>query len=169
MKTTTVPAQVTTVEDKIAGNLNLAQLLLLAASVFNGFALYIIVPPTMKFSIVKILLCLLVMLVFASLAIRIRGKLIIFWFGLLVRYNIRPRYYVFDKNDSYLRVADAEKAPQVTQVSEKKVRGTVPKLQADLPLLHRVRLETAIADPRAKLTFHTTKKGGLNVRITEIK
>lgn len=169
MKTTTVPAQVTTVEDKIAGNLNLAQLLLLAASVFTGFALYIIVPPTMKFSIPKILLCLVIMLIFALLAIRIRGKLIIFWFGLLVRYNMRPRYYVFDKNDSYLRVTDPEKTMQDTQVYQKEARGTMPRFQADLPLLHRVRLETAVADPRAKLTFRTTKKGGLNVSITEIK
>ena len=74
MKTTTVPAQITTVEDKIAGNLNASQLFLLAVSVFSAFGLYLLFPPSMELTIPKILLCVLSMLFFSSLAIRIRVR-----------------------------------------------------------------------------------------------
>ncbi len=169
MKSTTVPAQVTTVEDKIAGNLNLAQLLLLAASVFTGFALYILVPPGMKFSIPKILLCIVVMLIFASLAIRVRGRILALWIGTMLRYNLRPRYYVFNKNQSYLR-----DIPKKSQEETKTKKADQPeeitmKPKFEIPLPQVVQLETVVADPRARLTFQTDKKGALSVRITEIK
>lgn len=168
MKTTTVPAQVTTVEDKIAGNLNLNQLLLLALSVFVGFALYVVFPPSMKLSIVKVLLCLMVMFVFASLAVRVKGKLIMQWMVLLLRYNLRPRYYLFNKNDAYLRIAMAVKDPPQVPDTVKQ-RKTTAIVRPTLPVLKIVQLQDIITDPRAKLTFHTSKKGGLHVRITEIK
>lgn len=166
MKSTTVPAQVTTVEDKIAGNLNLAQLLLLAASVFTGFALYILVPPGMKFSIPKILLCFVVMLIFASLAIRVRGRILALWLGTMLRYNLRPRYYIFNKNETYLRNVPVK--PKA-ETKTKKTKETTKKPVFDIPLPQVVQLETVVADPRAQLTFQTDKKGALSVRITEIK
>lgn len=168
MKSTTVPAQVTTVEDKIAGNLNLAQLLLLAASVFGGFALYIVVPPMMHFSILKVLLCLAIMLVFASLAIKIRGRILALWIGTILRYNLRPRYYIYNKNDSYLR------QPEEVKKTEKKAKTIIEKEATahrilDIPMTKLVQLETAMADPTAQLAFEANKKGNLHVRITEIK
>ncbi len=169
MKSTTVPAQVTTVEDKIAGNLNLAQLLLLAASVFTGFALYIMVPPTLKFSIIKVILCLVVMLVFASLAIRVRGRILALWIGTMLRYNLRPRYYVFNKNESYLRDVEATKADKQERAKVAKTGETVKQPLMEIPMQKLIQLETAIADPTAQLAFETNKKGGLHVRITEIK
>ncbi len=168
MKTTTVPAQVTTIEDKIAGNLNLSQLLLLAASVFVGFGLYIVVPPSMKFSIPKFLLCLIVMLFFASLSIRIRGKILVRWLGILLRYNLRPRYYIFNKNDLYLRDEGVTVETEVeTAHRAQKTRKEQPHLHIPLPQI--VQLETAMADPLSQLAFETNKKGGIRVRITEIK
>ena len=169
MKSTTVPAQVTTIEDKIAGNLNLSQLLLLAASVFTGFALYIMVPPTMKFSIVKIVLCLVVMLVFASLAIRVRGRILALWVGTMLRYNLRPRYYIFNKNETYLRDIEkpAEDKSEIVKTVQPEEASKRPLL--DIPLPQIVQLETVVADPRAQVAFQTDKKGGLSVRITEIK
>ncbi len=168
MKSTTVPAQVTTVEDKIAGNLNLAQLLLLAATVFGGFALYIVIPPAMHFSIIKVLMCLGVMLVFASLAIRVRGKILMLWIGTILRYNIRPRYYLYNKNDTYLRAPEQvdQEEVQETAATEHEVLAERP---LDIPMPQIVQLESAVSDPRANLAFQTNKKGGLHVRITEIK
>jgi len=48
MKTTTVPAQVTTVEDRLAGNLSLTQLLLLVCPVFVSCLIYVVFPPFIK-------------------------------------------------------------------------------------------------------------------------
>lgn len=169
MKSTTVPAQVTTVEDKIAGNLNLAQMLLLAASVFGGFALYIIIPPSMKFSVVKIILCLTVMLALAALSIRVKGRILALWIGTILRYNLRPRYYIFNKNDSYLRDSEptAKDEPEKAKRQEAETEEKHPLFE--IPMKKLVQLETAMADPTAQLAFETNKKGGLHVRITEIK
>lgn len=169
MKSTTVPAQVTTVEDKIAGNLNLAQMLLLAASVFGSFALYIAIPPTMKFSIVKIVVCLSVMLVLAALSIRVKGRILALWIGTILRYNLRPRYYIFNKNDAYLRDGEplAKDEPEKAKRSEVESESKHPLFE--IPMNKLVQLETAMADPTAQLAFETNKKGGLHVRITEVK
>ena len=53
MKVRSIPAQITTVEDKIAGNLNLTQILLLMIPVFWLMIVYTIFPPYMEFSVYK--------------------------------------------------------------------------------------------------------------------
>jgi len=168
MKSTTVPAQVTTVEDKIAGNLNLSQLLLLAASVFTGFGLYIAVPPSMKFSIPKVILCLLVMLIFASLAIRVKGKILALWIAVILRYNLRPRFYLYNKNSTYLRESETTEEDTV-EATKKERKKTIIEPRSQLALRQVVQLEAAMADPLSQLAFETNKKGGIHVRITEIK
>lgn len=168
MKTTTVPAQVTTVEDKIAGNLNAGQLFLLVLSVLSAFILYIVIPPTMKLTIPKVLLCVLSMLFFASLAIRIRGQILARWIVLIARYNFRPRFYVYNKNDLFLRdikPAEAE-AEEVMETAHKPII-TMPDFY--IPVTKLVELEQSLSDPRSALAFEANKKGGLDVRITEIK
>ena len=168
MKTTTVPAQVTTVEDKIAGNLNASQLFLLAMSVFSGFGLYLLFPPPMKITIPKILLCSLVMLFFASLAIRIRGQILARWLVVIVRYNLRPRLYVYNKNDLFLRDTTQPKE-EVDSVEKKDRKPVVTLSDFQVPVKKLVELEKSLSDPRSALAFETNKKGGLDVRITEIK
>lgn len=168
MKTTLVPAQVTTVEDKIAGNLGLQQLLLLASPVFIGGAMFILLPPFVKVTTLKVVLSTVIFVVCASMAIRIRGKLLIEWAVVLLRYNVRPRYSVYNKNDSYLRQAKndmqevSENEEQVAKV--KKHIPVVPKL----PTPDLARLEAVIHDPRANFSI-SNRKGKLNVHITEIK
>lgn len=169
MKTSMVPAQVTTVEDKIAGNLSLPQLLLLSAPVFIGGGLYILLPPNLKFSFFKLLLNGLIAIGFLAMAVRVRGKLVIAWLVVILRYRLRPRYYVFDKNDIYLRqpvIGPVRPLAIKAGASRSKRRSPAGPV---LPVPEIVRLEGVIADPRAKLSFTSDKKGGLNVRITEIK
>src|SRR5665213_4365185 len=98
MKVTVVPAQVTTVEDRIAGRLGLSQLLLLAAPIFGGSALYIILPPAMNSSAYKLVIIITLMLICSTMAIRIKGKIVLLWLIVILRYRLRPSYYVFNKN-----------------------------------------------------------------------
>ena len=56
MRVTAIPAQVTTVEDRIVGSLNLSQLLLLCTPVFAGGLLYAVLPPMLVISVYKILI-----------------------------------------------------------------------------------------------------------------
>lgn len=170
MKTTTVPAQVTTVEDKIAGSLTLSQLLLLIAPLFIGSAIYLIFPPALHITPLKFIISFLVLAVAALSAIRIKGKLVLFWAVVLIRYAIRPRYHVFNKNDSYLRKTDegpeldAQDTLADTEQSEVK-----PALALELTPLELVRAESLAADPRSKLHFRIHRKGGLRVHVTEVK
>lgn len=168
MKTTTVPAQVTSVEDKIAGSLTLSQLLLLVTPLFVGSAIYVLIPPVARFTPLKLALSLLILAVNGVAAVRIRGKLVLFWAVILTRYASRPRYYIASKNDLYLRErapGDDACAPEVTVPS-----ATLAPLSpaAKLTPLQRLKLEAVIADPRAKLHFRTNRKGNLRVHITEV-
>ncbi|HSX35950.1 MAG TPA: PrgI family protein [Patescibacteria group bacterium] len=168
MKTTTVPAQITTVEDKIAGNLSLSQLLLLAAPAFIGTAIYIILPPTLNISPYKIVCMLVLVAIFGSLAIRVKGKILLLWGIIIVRYNLRPRYYVFNKNDMHLRDAASMKIDEIDDepvVAKQAKHIQLPQLST----ADTVMLEGIIADPKANLRFMTDKKGALNVRFNEVK
>ena len=169
MKSSIVPAQITTVEDKVAGNLSLSQLMLLAAPVFIGSAIYIVLPPVMTAAIYKLVIMCMLVVGFGMLAIRIKGKLLLLWLITIVRYNLRPRFHVFNKNDSYLRDSlvevdtDALAEPVVDEGIE--VRSLIPLLSTRETVL----LEGIIASPGAKLHFVTNRKGALDVRITQSK
>lgn len=168
MKTTLVPAQVTTVEDKITGNLSLQQLLLLASPVFIGGAMFMLMPPFVKVTTLKVVIGTIIFVISASMAIRIRGKLLIEWGVVLLRYNVRPRYFIFNKNDSYLRQSQHDHVEiEERDTVPKKKKKLLPVIQ-NLPTPDIARLEAVIHDPRANFSI-LKKKGKLNVHITEIK
>src|ERR1035437_3790831 len=98
MKITVVPAQVTTVEDRVAGNLGFSQLILFAIPVFGGSLLYAALPPSMSASAYKLVIIGIVAVFNSVLAIRIKGKILLLWMIVLLRYNLRPRFYLFNKN-----------------------------------------------------------------------
>src|SRR6266496_2004404 len=101
MRATTIPAQITTVEDKIAGNLNMTQVALLAVPIIFTAMAYTAFPPTFHFALYKLPLILLVAILCVVLSIRINGKVLISWLVVVLKFNFRPRYYLFDKNDEY--------------------------------------------------------------------
>lgn len=168
MKVTVVPAQVTTVEDRIAGSLGLSQLVLLATPIFGGSALYVVLPPVYHNALYKLIVITLLLLLCGLLAIRIKGKIVLFWLITLLRYNIRPRYYVYNKRSLHGRedyrnraVSEPETAP--TKRSRKKQHIT------HLSMAEIMKLQNIIENPAANLMFETNKKGKLYVRITEVK
>jgi len=166
MKVTVVPAQVTTVEDRIAGNLGLSQLLLLAVPVFGSSALYIILPPIMHGAAYKYAVMLLSLLICSLLAIRIKGKILLFWLAIILRYNLRPRFYVFNK----LSLHGREQYDHAVIVNEDEFSEVlkVAKKPLSLSTAEVVKLEGLLDNPDANLSFEN-RKGGLYVRITEIK
>lgn len=168
MRSTVVPAQVTTVEDRIAGSLGLSQLLLLTMPVFGGSALFVLLPPFFNYATYKIVVIVCFAVLCSLLAIRIKGKILLFWLIALLRYNLRPRYYIFDKNSAHLRDAAPviqDQEPQVEIKPQKKYAAESPQLTtAEL-----VRIEDIIANPQANLHFKTNRKGELNAYITEIQ
>jgi hypothetical protein len=166
VKTSIVPAQITTVEDKVAGNLSLSQLLLLSAPVFAGSAIYIVLPPALSMPLYKTLVAGILAFGFGLLAIRIKGRILLLWVITVGRYCLRPRYFVFDKNSTHLRPQPkrAELSPEhQTDDAEEPEVFMPPQLSTREAVL----LERILTDPKARLHFKTDRKGGLSVRITE--
>ncbi len=168
MKTTIVPAQVTTVEDKVTGNLSLQQLVMLTSPIFFGCVVYVVLPPFFQADAYKITVIVMLFVVFSTLAIRIKGKLLIQWIAVLFRYNSRPRFYIYNKNDTYLRSQNDE-TPTTKVVKKPEAPITEPITREDVAIADKALLEQLMNDPRAKLRFRTNKKGGLDVHIQEVK
>ena len=168
MKITVVPAQVTTVEDRIIGSMGFSQVLLLVVPIFVSAGLYAILPPIMGNAPYKYITMAVVTFVCAVLAIRIKGKIIANWLITIIRYNIRPRYYLFNKNTTALR----ENYNQFREVkADKKVKSEERKrvVMPRLDTMDAARILATIENPAARLQFETTKKGGLHVRLTEVE
>ncbi len=166
MRTTVVPAQITSVEDRIAANLSFKQLLLLIAPVFIGAGLFTFLPPFASFRFYKLAIALAFAAVCIVLAVRVKGRLIIEWIGVLSRYNLRPRIYVFNKNDKHLRHIPKEE-PVEPVVVEKKTKF-IPEPRHSFEVAKVLHFERVVSDPQADFYF-SAKKGGLRVHIKEIK
>jgi hypothetical protein len=166
MKLTVVPAQVTTIEDKIAGNLTLPQLLILSAPVFSSAVFYALLPPTLRVAVYKMVLIGLSFLVCGFLAIRFKGKLIIVWLLVLLRYNYRPKYYVYDKRSACGRTLPSSTKTVTASVAE---TNSVNKNRTfPLSLEDIIRTEQLLNDSGTKVDFNS-RKGGLYVRVTQIR
>ena len=166
MKSTIVPAQITTVEDKIAGNLSFTQMMLLVAPVIVTGLLFILLPPFVHVTTIKLAIGSCLFLTSAALAIRIKGELLLHRIVARISYNIRPKYYVYDKNDTYLRYE------LTTQTVAEEFAVTVSDdIDIDVRIVdtpQRARLESAITDPRSRFQM-LVRKGGLHVHISEVK
>lgn len=169
MKMTVVPAQVTTVEDRIIGNLGFSQILLLIVPVFAAAGIFVLLPPFMGGALYKYVIMGVVALLFGLLSIRIKGKIVALWLVTVLRYNLRPKYYLFNKNvttgrDEYHGKAVA---PEAKEATEKKPVKKTSLNQLDIPTTARI-LAT-IENPATNFRLETGKKGNLHVRFTEIE
>lgn len=168
MKMTVVPAQVTTVEDRIIGNLGFSQILLLIVPVFASAGIFTLLPPFMGSAIYKYVVMGVVAMLFCVLAIRIKGKIVAFWLVTILRYNLRPKYYLFNKNVTTLRENyTIRKEQQEPEKTTPKAIKKVARHQLDIPATAKV-LAT-LENPAARVRFETGKKGNLHVRLTEIE
>lgn len=169
MKTRVIPAQITTVEDKIAGSLSLTQILLLMTPVFWTAMVYALFMPQLKFAMYKVPVIGVVLLISLFLAIRIKEKLILNWLMVLVTYNMRPKYYVFNKNERYLRAMDM---PSFTKQKNIKLKKSLALNQNEaqsktVSLRELIKLDGILTNPKYTLSLKSTKKGGLNVAIQQ--
>lgn len=95
MKSAIVPSEVTSLEDTIAANLSLSQVILLTTPVFIIAFTVAALPPEMHLSIYKLLLSFFVSVPFLILAIRVKRRLVLGWLTLALTYINRPHKYLF--------------------------------------------------------------------------
>jgi hypothetical protein len=169
MKQTAVPAQVTTVEDRIVGNLGLGQVVLLALPVVGAGAVFSGLPPIMHLALYKLVLVILCTAICGTLAIRIKGKILLLWLIIRLRYNLRPGYYVYTKNSLANRELYETIETEEALADDEPEPTTRRRTPSSLTAAETMRLFAAMDNPASKLSFATNKKGNLYVRITEIK
>lgn len=168
MRTAIVPAQVTTVEDKITGNLSVIQLLLIILPVLVGGILFVALPPFFSYAVYKIVAIVCLIALCASLAIRIKGKIVLHWLIILLRFNLRPRYYVFDVNDTYLK-DECLAQPQEPELEVRQTRLVTKDILPTISTADLVKVKDLLSNPATRPSFEISKKGIVSVRITEVK
>lgn len=151
MRTTIIPAQITTVEDKIAGSLNFTQILLLMAPVLWGTLIYAVFSPMMKIAAYKIWLVLVVAAICLTLALRVKEKIVAEWIAVLLRYKLRPKYYLFNKNDLTERIVDLPYIEPVMRLKKTLVKNT--KKHHELSIKELIKLEQALSSRRLAVSF----------------
>lgn len=159
MRTTVIPAQITTIEDKIAGNLNLTQIVLLLMSLFSAVLIYAVLPQKVSFTLYKIPLIVISMLTFCVLALRVKNRVVLNWLVLFASYYFRPTFYIANKNDLYLR--DVILDLPIKNKVRKSVSLKKAKSEKKVPVFNPENVERILGIPRARLSFKF-EKGGLN-------
>jgi hypothetical protein len=163
MKTTPIPAQVTTVEDKIAGNLSLTQLLLLLAPLFLAVFMFAVLPPKMYFSRYKLTLIVAFSAVFLALCIRVKERIVLTWLVLLLSYYFRPHLFVYDKNDLYLRQNETLSKQKNKNTAEGKKPAQLKKSKPDMEVTQLIQLEKTLNSRNTRLTVKFGRKRRLTL------
>lgn len=164
MKTTVVPAQITTVEDKIAGSLTFVQIMLLVIPLILGSTLYAIIPPKIHLTTLKLVLIAMQFSFFGLLAIRIRGKILADWLITILRYSLRPRIYVFTKNDLLSRDIPQFEVQTAKNVTAKVGQKEKKSSTAD----STINFNNLFDESNMAISIKPSRKGGIDVSLTKI-
>ena len=105
MRRTRIPAEITSVEDRIVGDLSLPQLVLLTFPAVVVAGIYLAVPPVAGITTLKIVLVAVLSLLSSLLAVRREGRLLGTFVFEWLTYSTRSHVFVSDKNTSALRLS----------------------------------------------------------------
>lgn len=168
MKTTVVPAQITTVEDRIAGSLTFPQIVLLIIPLLTGALTYVGIPPLMHLGVIKLGLIIMQCAVFGFLALRFRGKIVAEWLVIYLRFSLRPRRYVFTKNDIASREIEAAFIEEISIQTEPEIKMETVSPHS-LLVRDKIKIDRLLENPSLTMSFKLGKKGGLDVSLKPIK
>ena len=153
MRTTIIPAQITTVEDKIAGSLNMTQILILMFPVLWTALIYILFAPAMKLVPYKLGLIGVVIMICLILVIRIKDKIVAEWLGVVLRYQFRPKYWLYNKNDIANRIIDIPDIPDIAISKRKTTKKASSDQKTEINISDLVRLEQLIDSGKVAVRY----------------
>ena len=153
MRTTIIPAQITTVEDKIAGSLSMTQILIMMIPVGLSAVIYILLAPSMKLVSYKLILIIATTVICLIMTIRIKDKIVAEWLGVLLKYTSRPRYYFFNKNNTTGRTVDLPILPKVRHATKTKAITNIQVVQDDINLSDQIKLDDLINSGKVALHY----------------
>jgi hypothetical protein len=165
MKTTVVPAQITTVEDRIAGSLTLPQIVLMVMAMVIGSVIYAVVVPKLHFGAVKMTLIAIEILFFGSLSLRFNGKIVGEWLVIFLRFKSRPRRYVFTKNDPIHREVILESDKKEISDKQNDNANNIEPEEKPLSLIEELNMQKIYYNDSLSISFKPSKKGGLDVTL----
>lgn len=102
MRSTIVPAQITSVEDKITSFLNLKQIVILIINLVLIMIQFLVIPPFVKFSLLKVLLAFILSALLIPMTFKYKEIILLDHLVLIISYNLRPKTYVLIKDDEFL-------------------------------------------------------------------
>ncbi len=153
MRTTIIPAQITTVEDKVAGSLNMTQVLILMTPILWTAIVYILLMPSMKLTSLKLVLIIISTIISGILALRVKDKIVAEWLGVLLKYRLRPKYWLYNKNDTTNRTIDIPDIPDIALVSRKLSKKNVSKHKTEINISDLVRFEQLIDSGKVAVRY----------------
>jgi len=153
MRTTIIPAQITTVEDKVAGSLNMTQVLILMTPILWTAIVYILLMPTMKLTSLKLMLIIISTTISGILALRIKDKIVAEWLGVLLKYRLRPKYWLYNKNDITNRTIDIPDIPDIALVARKSSKKNVNKHKTEINISDLVRFQELIDSGKVAVRY----------------
>ena len=102
MRSTIVPAQITSVEDKITSFLNLKQIVILIINLVLIMIQFLVIPPFVKFSLLKVLLAFILSALLIPMTFKYKEIILLDHLVLIISYKLRPKTYVLIKDDEFL-------------------------------------------------------------------
>lgn len=158
MRSTIIPAQMTTVEDKIAGSLTLPQLLILTCPVIWMAIVYILFPPSMTLASYKLVFICACVGICITLALRVKNKIIAEWCCILLRYHLRPHYWIYNKNDRTCRTLDIPHIPDGHVSAHRATHPVFKPHVEDIAIADLVKLHALIDSGKIAIRYHVDEK-----------
>ena len=153
MRSVIIPAQITNVEDRIAGNLSLSQILILMVPIFSTAIIYILLPSKMQLNSYKLIMILAVSAISLVLAIRIKKMIIAKWLILILIYQTRAKYFLFNKNCLYQRQISKEEKLKDKAIKLEKSKQSMDVKKIEIKESELVKLNYLIDQKKLALRY----------------
>src|SRR5579884_2880379 len=113
MKSIIVPAEITSVKDKIGGYLTLTQVLILISGLFTDFIIFVVMPEFLQVSVYKLVAIVFISIIIGALAVPYKDDIALAWLICVLKYSLRPRLYIYDVNDTYTKQLETKRTNKV--------------------------------------------------------
>jgi len=149
MRISIVPAEMTSVKDKIIGNLEIKQILLLVCPLIFAIFTYLAIPPFNKTNSLKIILFIIFSFISSILSINISGELVLEIINNGFKYLIRPKIHLSTIKNLEDEILEDLKNNEISMENSRP-----PEIK------DRIKLDL----PKGYVAFYFNRKGALDVR-----
>ena len=87
------------------------------------------------------------------LALRIKDKIVAQWLGVLLKYRLRPKYWLYNKNDTINRIVDIPDIPDIVLVPRKSSKNVINKQKTEINIADLVRFEQLIDSGKVAVSY----------------